>query len=106
MTIQRLLAHLGSFMLLCVLFTQSAFSQTKTITGKILDDKGAPVQGDTVVVKGSKQGAPTNADGSFTITVPSAASTLTFSSVGFGTQDVSITSNTTVSVSLVPSQAA
>jgi TonB-linked SusC/RagA family outer membrane protein len=106
MTIQRLLARLVSFALLCVIFTQSGFSQTKTITGKIVDDKGAPVQGATVAVKGSKQGASTGTDGSFTITVPSAASTLTISSVGFATQDVSISSSTTVSVSLVPSQSA
>jgi TonB-linked SusC/RagA family outer membrane protein len=105
MTIQRLLTKLVSFTLLCVLFTQTAFSQTKSITGKILDDKGAPVQGATVTVKGSKQGASTGADGSFSITVPSAATTLVISSVGFANQEVSITSSTTVSVSLVPTQA-
>ncbi|HVU94895.1 MAG TPA: SusC/RagA family TonB-linked outer membrane protein [Puia sp.] len=106
MTIQRLLARLVSFMLLCVIFTQTAFSQTKTITGKILDDKGAPLQGATVTVKGTKQGASTGADGSFTINVPQSANTLTISSVGFANQDVSIASSTTVSVALVPTQAA
>jgi len=104
MTIQRLLIRLVSFTLLCVLFTQTAFSQTKTITGKILDDKGAPLQGATVTVKGTKQGASTGPDGSFTINVPSTANTLVISSVGFANQEVSIASSTTVSVSMVPSQ--
>src|SRR5262249_43662655 len=104
MTIQRLLIRLVSFTLLCVLFTQTAFSQTKTITGKILDDKGAPLQGATVTVKGTKQGSSTGPDGSFTINVPSSANPLVISSVGFANQDVSIASSTTVSVSMVPSQ--
>ncbi len=104
MTIQRLLAKMVSFTLLCVLFTQTAFSQTKSITGKITDDKGAAVQGATVTVKGSKIGASTGADGSFTINVPSSATTLVISSVGFTTQEVAIAGQTTVSVALVPSQ--
>jgi len=104
MTIQRLLIRLVSFTLLCVLFTQTAFSQTKTITGKILDDKGAPLQGATVTVKGTKQGASTGPDGSFTINIPSSANTLVISSVGFANQEVSVASSSTVSVSMVPSQ--
>lgn len=103
MTIQRLLVRLTGFILLCVLFTQPAFSQTKTITGKITDDKGAPLQGATVTVKGTKQGASTGADGSFTLSVPSTATTLVISSVGFTQQEVSINGKTDVSVGLQPS---
>ena len=101
MTIQRLLIRLVSFTLLCVLFTQTAFSQNKTITGKILDDKGAPVQGATVTVKGTKVATSSAADGTFRLGVPSGATTLTISSVGFTTQDVAI-SGETANVSLVP----
>ena len=64
MTIQRLLTKTVGFILLCVLFTQTAFSQTKSITGKVTDDKGAPIQGATVTVKGTKVGASTAADDS------------------------------------------
>jgi TonB-linked SusC/RagA family outer membrane protein len=103
MTIQRLLAKTVSFTLLCVLLTQSAFSQTKTISGKISDDKGAPVQGATVTVKGSKVGASTAADGSFTLTVPSAATTVVVSSIGFAQQEVTITGQP-LTISLVASQ--
>ncbi|HEX3934781.1 MAG TPA: hypothetical protein VHW43_08890, partial [Puia sp.] len=61
MTIQRLLARFAGFVLLCVLFTQTAFSQTKTITGKVTDDKGGPIPGATVTLKGTSAGASTTA---------------------------------------------
>ena len=35
-------------------------AQTKTITGKILDEKGNPVVGASVVVKGGKSGTTTD----------------------------------------------
>src|ERR1700761_4749367 len=104
MTIQRLLARLVSFTLLCVLFTQTAFSQTTTITGKVTDDKGAPVPGATVTLKGSSAGASTNADGNFTITGPANATTLVISSVGFTQQTISIPGQTTINVTLHPTQ--
>ncbi|HWB93984.1 MAG TPA: SusC/RagA family TonB-linked outer membrane protein [Puia sp.] len=103
MTIQRLLVRTTSFILLCVLFTQTAFSQTKTITGKITDDKGVPIQGATVAVKGSKAGVSTGTDGSFTLSVPTTATTIMVSSVGFASQEVSIAGQTFVTVSLVNS---
>jgi len=104
MTIQRLLAIKASLALICVLFTLTTFSQSKTITGKILDDKGAPVIGASVTVKGSKSGSSSHPDGTFQITVPGTATTLVISSVGFASQEVSIADQTNVSVSLVPSQ--
>ncbi len=90
-----------SLLLLCVLFTQTAFSQTKTVKGKVTDDKGLPIQGATVTVKGSKVGTSTDAAGSFSINVPDGSYALTVSSVGFSEQDVSVVNQTTVSVSLV-----
>ena len=79
MTIQRLLATKASLAFICVLFTLTTFSQTKTITGKISDDKGAPVIGASVTVKGSKSGSSSHPDGTFQITVPSTATTLVIS---------------------------
>src|ERR1700722_4728844 len=104
MTIQRLLTKTVSFILLCVLFTQTAFSQTKTISGKVTDDKGAAVQGATVTVKGTKVGASTSADGSFTLNAPASATAIVVSSVGFSQQEVSITGQSSVTVALQPTQ--
>src|SRR6202000_298686 len=103
MTIQRLVARLASFTLLCVLFTQTAFSQTQTITGKVTDDKGTPIVGASVSVKGTTVGTSTRPDGSFTITAPASAKTLVVSSVGYGQQDIPIAGQTTFAVALIPS---
>ncbi|HXD77576.1 MAG TPA: SusC/RagA family TonB-linked outer membrane protein [Puia sp.] len=103
MTIQRLLARTVSLVFICVLFTQLAFSQTKTVTGKITDDKGAPVAGASVTVKGSKSGSASHQDGSFIINVPANATTLVVSSVGYTQQEVSIGDGNGIAVSLVPS---
>jgi len=100
MTIQRSLARWVSFLLLCVLFTQNAFSQTKTITGKVSDDKGTPVAGISVTVKGSKTGSSTSADGSFSVNVPTTATTLVFSGVGYTLQEVPIGDQTSISVTM------
>jgi len=104
MTIQRLLAKRVSTLLLCVFFTLTAFSQTKTITGKVTDDKGNPVQGATVTAKGTKGGASTGSDGTYKLTIPATAKVLVISSVGFNQQEVSIGEQTTIDVSMVTSQ--
>ena len=102
MTIKRLLRQF-SFLLLCVILTQTAFSQTKTITGKITDDKGAPLQGATVTVKGSKTGTSTDANGSFKLNVPEASRTLVISSIGYSAVEADISGKTEVSVGLAAS---
>jgi len=103
MTIQRLLAKTAWLLLICVFFTHSIFAQNKTITGKISDDKGAPVQGATVAVKGTKGGSTTSADGTYRISVPPTATTLVVSSVGFASQELTIGDATTLDATLVGS---
>ncbi len=106
MTTKRLLLKI-SFLLLCVTFTQLAFSQTKVVTGTIIDDKGAPVQGASVTVKGSnKGGTTTNVQGAFTLTVPANATTIVASSVGFNRQEIDITDKSAVSITLTTSSTA
>src|SRR6185503_12223443 len=56
----------------------------KTITGKVNNDKGEPLQGVSVVVKGTTRGTTTNATGNFTIDAE-AGETLDFSMVGYKT---------------------
>jgi len=75
MTTNRLLAKIASIAI-CVLLTQFAFSQNKTITGKVTDDKGSPLQGATISVRGSKTGTSTDASGAFRLSVPPGSNTL------------------------------
>jgi TonB-dependent starch-binding outer membrane protein SusC len=90
--------------LLTVIYSLNVYSQTKQISGNIKDSKGAGIVGASVVIKGSKSGTTTDAQGAFRLTAPEAAKTLTVSAVGFTPQDVDISTSTTVDVSLVESQ--
>ena len=92
-------------LLLCPLFMlilQASWAQTKTVTGKVLDDKGAAVSGASILVKGSTTGTSTDATGAFKLNVPSAATTLVISYVGYATQEVAIPSSNSISIALVP----
>ena len=41
------------------------WAQQRTITGKVTDDKGAPIPGASVLAKGTNLGTSTGSDGSF-----------------------------------------
>lgn len=75
-------------------------AQEKTLTGKVTDESGTPVSNVSVIVKGTKIGTVTKADGSFLIKVPATATTLVISSVSFETQNITIGSNTVFEVKL------
>lgn len=79
----------------------SVLAQTKTITGRVTSsEEPEGVPGASVVVKGTTQGTVTNLDGTYSISVPSDASALVFSFVGYLTKEVSIGSSTTINVQL------
>src|SRR5882724_6830172 len=104
MTINRLLTRLAT-LAICVLLTQFAFSQNKTITGKVTDDKGVALQGATVSARGSKTGTSTDANGAFRLSVPPGTNTLVITSVGFTRQEIDVSDKTDISVALVNSNA-
>lgn len=89
---------MGLFACLSVIYAQA---QSKTISGKVTDAKdGSPMVAASVVVKGTTIGTSTGADGTFKISVPASATTLVISSVGYGSQDVSIQGKSSVDVKL------
>ena len=59
------------------------------VTGTVSDQSG-PLIGVTVAVKGASQGAVTDIDGKFTITVPNKESVLQFSYLGFVTREIEV----------------
>ena len=89
-------------LLLLFLFPVIIFSQSKTVTGSVLDDQGMPLPGVSIQVKNSTSlGAVTDFDGEFSIFIPSDQDkTLVFSYVGFYTQqvDVSLINNVNISM--------
>ncbi|MEQ1553907.1 MAG: TonB-dependent receptor [Ferruginibacter sp.] len=78
---------------LCMMLLVSVvgFAQNKTVTGKVLGEKGEAIANASVVAKGTAKGTKTNANGEFTLDVPANATTLVVSSVGFGAKQVGIT---------------
>ncbi len=91
--------------LLLFLFSISAIAQSRTVTGRITDQAtGQPITGVNVSVKGGTTTVVTDANGSYSITVPSAQSTLVFSYVGYGTQELTVGTNTTLSPALSSTQ--
>ncbi|MBR6981535.1 MAG: TonB-dependent receptor [Prevotella sp.] len=79
------------------MFAQGA--QKQKVTGTVTDESGEPLIGVTVVENGASVGAITDLDGRFTLDAPSNA-TLTFSYVGYLTQNVKLNGNTKVDVVL------
>ncbi|CAN5696991.1 TonB-dependent receptor [soil metagenome] len=93
-----------SFLLL-LLSSSVLFAQNKTVTGIVKDDKGQPMQGVSVMVKGSSAGTSTGVDGSFSIAAPDNA-VLIFSSVGFATRALSVSGQQRLEVQLTAQSAA
>lgn len=86
----------------CVLMlsTVSIFAQTTpTVTGKVTDDKGKPIEGASVYEKKSQKGTVTDAQGTFRLAVKS-GSTVVVSGVGFAQQEMVVKESTTFNVSL------
>jgi len=75
-------------------------AQQKTITGVVKDENGDPIPGVSVVVKGTTRGALTSIDGKFQIEVTGSDKVLQFSFVGMKTQEVAITDQRTINVTL------
>lgn len=88
-------------MLCCVVLAVSQLAaQTRTIKGKVTDDKSSPIANASVVVKGATTGTTTDAEGNFSLNVAATARTLVISSLNFASQEVSIVNKTSVTVSL------
>ena len=74
--------------------------QQKTITGKVVDDKGVTLPGVAVVVKGTTVGVVTDIDGNYSLQVPADAQTLTFSYIGMKAQEVAIGNQTAINITM------
>ncbi|MCY7311893.1 MAG: carboxypeptidase-like regulatory domain-containing protein, partial [Chitinophagaceae bacterium] len=82
-----------------VFFACQALAQ-RTVTGKVIDEKGAAVPSVSVLVKGTASGTTTKADGTFSLSVPANAKTLVFSAVDMETVEKAIGTASTFSVML------
>jgi len=79
-------------------YTDNAFQQQKSVSGKVTDSSGAPLPGVTVIVKGTTNGIITDSNGSYSLSKVPGDATLVFSFVGMKTQEFSVAGKTSIDV--------
>ena len=89
-----------SLLLLLIITPFCIFSQTRTISGKVIDSNNESLIGVNVIEKGTTNGTVTDIDGNFSVNVPSNA-TLLISYVGYISQEVSVEGKTSIDIVLV-----
>ncbi len=83
--------------MLMLLMPLSLLAQEIKVQGVVKDPTGETVIGATVMQKGTNNGAVTDVDGNFTLTVPSNA-TLTITYIGYATQEIAVNGKTEFSI--------
>lgn len=87
------------FLFSFVCFSNFVVAQQRQIKGKVSDDTGTPLQGVSVVPRGSSSGVQTDKDGNFTVTVSGTGNiVIDFSSAGFKVNSVTTDGTSPVSV--------
>ncbi|WP_177195044.1 SusC/RagA family TonB-linked outer membrane protein [Parapedobacter indicus] len=82
------------------LMQQPKLIQQRTVTGRVTDEEGNPLEGVTVRVKGTAIAATTRADGLYDIVAPEQGHALVFSNIGFKTNELEIGDQRVINVSL------
>ena len=81
----------------------SVLAQSRTVTGTVTsEDEPEGIPGVNVRIQGTMVGAITDMDGTYSVEVPEELNVLTFSFVGFNSQNVPIGNRTVVDVVLMP----
>src|SRR5688572_3845755 len=91
-------------LLMGVVFLAANAIAQRTITGRVTDEKGAPLANVSVMVKGTNSGTITRDDGSYTLALPSNARTLVFSSTDMTPVEMNIGSQSVINATLNTTQ--
>ena len=76
--------------LFCLAFTSA---QNVDISGTIQDESGTPIPGVNIIVKNTTKGSVSDFDGNFTVAGVDIGSTLTFSYIGYVSQELVVKNN-------------
>lgn len=76
-------------------------SQQLSIKGKVTDTEGNPLPGVNIVEKGTTNGAVTNLDGEYSISISSTDAILSFSFIGFLSEEIEVADQTTINLTMV-----
>ena len=83
--------------LFCLAFTSA---QNVDVSGTIQDESGIPIPGVNIIVKNTTKGSVSDFDGNFTVTGVEIGSTLTFSYIGYITQELVVKDKSNLSITL------
>src|SRR5690606_14428842 len=86
------------------LLQELSITGVNEVTGTVKDDRGEPLPGVNVMIKGTQTGTSTDATGRFSIRVTQENAVLIFSYVGYQTQEISPGSQRVLDVTLLPDQ--
>jgi len=81
----------------------TAVAQDFEVSGTVTDaEDGTPLPGVNIVLQGTSTGTSTNADGNYTLQIPSGDETLVVSFVGYITQQIPVNGRNTIDIELAP----
>lgn len=86
------------------LLQELSITGVNEVTGTVKDDRGEPLPGVNVMIKGTQTGTSTDATGRFSIRVTQENAVLIFSFVGYQTQEITPGSQRVLDVTLLPDQ--
>ena len=86
--------------ILCTMFCNQLLAQNRTITGLISDNRGDPLVGVSIMVKGTTIGVTTDADGAYTIKSIASGQILVYSYLGFITQEIKVEDQTVINLTM------
>jgi len=93
---------LGVFLVMLAVDTSSAQTR-RTVTGTVTDaSDGIGIPAVNIVVKGTLIGTSSNIDGTYSLSIPTDAAILVFSSIGYVPQEIQIDGRSTIDVEMSP----
>jgi TonB-linked SusC/RagA family outer membrane protein len=95
---RKSISRAGILLLLALPFL--AWSQTRQITGTILDPNGNPIPLATILIKGTTTGTAADERGRFTIGIPGSNAILLITAAGFTAQEIKVGAANTYTVGL------
>ncbi len=90
-----------SFSLLCMVSSIIFLNAQQNISGTVLDNKGTPVIGASVLIKGTTVGTITDEKGEFALSAPDQSASIEISYLGYATQVLKISDESYSTVVLV-----
>ncbi len=85
-----------------LIFIVTGYAQKKTITGAVTSN-GEPLPGVSIVVKNTTNGVTTDFDGNYTIELKNMDTFLTYSFVGFKSQEIEVGNRTIINLEMIES---